>query len=154
LEIGCATGSNLLPMAELYPDARFVGIDVVPAQIEVARATAAALGLGNVDLQAIDLREVPERIGGSFDYIIAHGVYSWVPPAVQDALLELCRGMLSPQGIAYVSHNTKPGWHARGMAGEIMRYHVRAIRDPAERARQGKAALDFVIRGGAPTEKT
>jgi SAM-dependent methyltransferase len=154
LEIGCATGSNLLPMAELYPDARFVGIDIAPAQIDVARATAAELGLTNVDLQAIDLRDVPERVGGSFDYVIAHGVFSWVPAAVQDALLELCRGMLSPHGIAYISHNTKPGWHARGMAGEIMRFHVRQVREPAERARQGKAALDFIIRGATPSEKT
>ncbi len=152
LEIGCATGANILPMAEYFPGATFVGIDLSAPQVEAARATAAAAGLGNVELLAMDLCDVDERMG-TFDYVIAHGIYSWVPAPVREKLLEMCARVLAPHGVAFISHNVKPGWHARALAREIMLYHTRGITDPREKVKQGRAALDFVLRGARPADQ-
>jgi len=50
LEIGCAAGGNLLPMAYSLPHADFVGIDYSARQIEDGRARVAELGFYNVQL--------------------------------------------------------------------------------------------------------
>src|SRR5262249_49173778 len=102
LEIGCSTGGNLLSMAEALPEGRFVGIDLSAVQIETGQRVASALGLGNVRLEVRSLLDVDESFG-QFDYIITHGVYSWVPQQVRDHLLKVCKTNLAPHGVAYVS---------------------------------------------------
>src|SRR5262245_35353718 len=87
LEIGCAGGGNLIPFAAAHPQARVVGIDLSQVQIDQGRIRAQALGLNNLELVAGDLATMNLEALGQFDFIIAHGVYSWVPPEVQDALL-------------------------------------------------------------------
>jgi SAM-dependent methyltransferase len=143
LELGCASGGNLIPMAIGIPDGEFVGVDLSPAQVAAGRATVSALGLGNVTLEARSITELEDTLG-TFDYIVCHGVYSWVPPAVQDGLLEACRRHLSPQGVAYISYNTYPGWHLRGMVRDMMLFHARRFTQPAERVAQARAFLDFL----------
>ncbi len=113
LEIGCAAGHNLLPLAARWPESRFVGIDFSTAAIEEARETAARAGLANVDFIETDLRAYDPGAGGDFDFIIAHGVYSWVPDEVRQGLMELCAAKLSPRGVALISYNTLPGWSLR-----------------------------------------
>ncbi len=81
---------------------------------------------------------------GTFDYILAHGVYSWVPPDVQDKILDICQRNLAPNGIAYVSYNTLPGWHARGAIREMLWYHTECLADPAERIRAARELLTFL----------
>src|SRR5262249_6262531 len=81
---------------------------------------------------------------GQFDYIICHGVYSWVPAEVRDKILAICSQNLAPNGIAYVSYNTYPGWHIRGMIREMMAYHVRQFSDPKERVQQARAFVEFL----------
>lgn len=120
LELGCGLGGNLLPLAALLPQSEFVGIDLAAGQIEYARRDAAALGLSNLRFEAMDIRDVPED-WGAFDYIICHGVYSWVPDEVRRSILTVCRRHLSPHGVAFISFNTLPGWHARGMLRSILR---------------------------------
>ena len=105
LELGCARGANLVPMASSLPKASFVGVDLSHRQIDEARATARAVGAENVAFHAMDLRGLDDSFG-SFDYVVAHGLYSWVPPDVQEAILEVCARRLSPKGIVYVSYNT------------------------------------------------
>ena len=82
LELGCASADNLVPMAVAAPAARFVGIDLSARQIDEGRATIAALGLTNIELVAADIMAIDASFG-TFDYIVAHGVYSWVPPDVR-----------------------------------------------------------------------
>ena len=132
LELGCARGGNLLPMALELPEASFVGIDLSEKQIEDARETAARLGLTNVDLRAMSLTGVDASFG-TFDYIVCHGVYSWVPEAVREKILAICSENLAPSGLAYVSYNTFPGWHERGLVRELMLYHTRNATSPTER---------------------
>ncbi len=151
LEIGCAGGGNLLPMAYALPGSSFVGIDYAARQIDEGRRMAAALGLHNVALHALDILAAGPDLG-EFDYIIAHGVYSWVPAPVRERLLALCRACLAPQGIAYISYNVLPGWHTLGILRDAMLYHTRAIDDPRQKAQEARAIVRFLA-GAIPEER-
>ncbi|MEZ4434220.1 MAG: class I SAM-dependent methyltransferase [bacterium] len=143
LELGCGLGGNLVPLAAMFPESRFVGVDRSQPQIAVGQADARALGLDNLRLVAMDILELtPEW--GQFDYIICHGVFSWVPPDVQQRILDICRVHLAPRGVAYISYNTYPGWHLRGMIRGMLRRHVTAT-DPVERVRQARALLTTIV---------
>lgn len=107
LELGCSDGGNLLATALAHPGAEVVGIDIAPGQIEAGRAAARALGATNLRLEAMDLRDAPSL--GTFDYVIAHGLYSWVPPPLQAALLRGIAACLRPQGVAYLGLSVLPG---------------------------------------------
>lgn len=145
LFIGCASGWNMLPMAALLPGTRFVGMDQAAAQVESGRADAALLGLKNVELLVLDVVDATAELG-EFDYIIVHGVYSWVPARVQAAILRTCKENLAAHGVAYVSYNCKPGWQMRGLMRDMMRLHVRGFDDPADQVRQARAMLGFLGR--------
>ena len=80
----------------------------------------------------------------AFDYIIAHGVYSWVPDPVRDRILAICSEFLSPNGVAYVSYNTYPGGHIRDMVREMMLFHVRDAADAEQKIAQGRALMKFL----------
>lgn len=120
LELGCGDGMNLLAMAYTLPRARFVAIDACAAPLEVSRRAAVELGVHNLELRAQDIESiVPSH--ESFDYVIAHGVISWVPDATKRALMRLIGRVLSPEGVAMVSHNTLPGWRFRLIARDVIR---------------------------------
>lgn len=143
LELGCGDGGNLIPVAFSYPESEFVGIDRAAGAIARGQAFAAELGLGNLTLQALDLTEFPSD-RGPFDYIITHGLYSWVPPAVQDKILAISKACLAPQGVAYVSYNALPGAHLRLMLREMMQFHLRGIEAPEQRIGQAQALLAWL----------
>lgn len=109
LELGCAQGGNLIPLAWHWPGSACVGVELSRVQAEAGAAFVQALGLPNVRILHGDLAALPADLG-EFDYIIAHGVFSWVPPSVQQALLEVCHRHLSPRGLAYISFNVAAGW--------------------------------------------
>ncbi|MCA9190909.1 MAG: methyltransferase regulatory domain-containing protein [Planctomycetales bacterium] len=144
LEIGCAGGGNILPMAFELPQSRFVGIDISARQINEACESAKRLALDNIEFQRRDILELNADFG-QFDYIICHGVFSWVPKQVQDHILSLGKQLLGPQGIMYVSYNTYPGWHMRGIARDMLAYHARKFETIGEKLAQGRSLLDFLI---------
>lgn len=146
LEIGCGDASNLIPIACALPESRFIGIDLADAPIVAGRGTIAALGLENISLIRADLRDVGSEYG-EFDYILAHGVYSWVPRDVRERLMAVCAEWLAPQGIAFISYNAYPGSHARQMLREMMLHHTRNIPDPAQRIEQARWFLKFLLEG-------
>jgi methyltransferase-like protein/SAM-dependent methyltransferase len=145
LELGCSTGGNLIPLAVALPDSRFRGIDLSPGQIQSGQAVITALGLANIELQALSIVEVDASFG-MFDYIICHGVYSWVPAAVQDKILDICARHLTPHGIAYVSYNTYPGWHLSAILRNAMLLHDRRQAEAGERVRAAQTLLAFLAR--------
>lgn len=143
LELGCAGGGNLIPMAYGLPESQFVGIDLSARQVAEGQAAVAALGLSNISLKPLNILEINPDFG-QFDYIIAHGIYSWVPTEVQEKIFAVCRQHLSPQGVAYISYNTYPGWHMLGMAREMMLFHTRHLTEPHQRAMEARRMLKFI----------
>jgi len=148
LELGCGEGANLVPVAFQWPESEFVGIDLSAASIRHGNDFIARMGMRNVALRCHDIMDIDSAFG-KFDYIIAHGVYSWVPPAVRAKIMAIFRENLAPHGIAFVSYNCYPGCHSRDIARQIMRYHVRDVTDPEQRAQQGRAVLRFLAEASA-----
>lgn len=145
LEVGCARGANLVPMAYALPAAELIGIDLSERQIAEGRQFAAAMGFKNVRLEQRDLATLGDTFG-RFDYIIAHGVHSWVPPAVGQALLDLCGRLLTDNGVALVSYNAYPGCHLRQMVRAMGQFHTRGLDDPQQRVGQLHALMQLLVR--------
>ncbi len=119
LELGCGRGGNLLPMASSLPGATLVGVDRSERQIDEARALAAAAGVRNVRFERADVTSfVPTE---DYDFVVCHGLASWISPATRRALLFGAAHALAPGGIAYVSFNVLPGWYDRLAARAFLR---------------------------------
>ncbi len=112
LEIGCASGHHLIPLAMRWPGSRFTGIDLSGPAIRQARGLAAAAGVANVEFHTADLREFRDA-DEPYDFIMAHGFFSWVPDEVKAALFAFLRRNLSVGGLATVSFNLESGWRQR-----------------------------------------
>jgi len=143
LDVGCGRGGNLIPMGLELPDAEFVGIDLSRRQVEEGQRVIETLGLANVRIEQADLCDPPTDLG-DFDFVIAHGVYSWMPKVARDALLDLIRQRLRRRGVAYVSYNVLPGWRLRTISRELMLYHTRNLTAPLDRVKQGRRILSFM----------
>ena len=143
LELGCAAGGNLIPMAWHLPESTFVGLDLSARQIRDGNELIETLGLTNIQLHNMDITEADHRLG-RFDYIICHGVYSWVPEQVQQAILRICHDLLEPQGVAYVSYNTYPGWRMRQMIRDMMLYHATQFSTPQQQLDGARTLIAFL----------
>lgn len=143
LELGCASGGNLIPVAASFPDSQFVGVDLSELELKEGQERIQTLGLSNIQLIQADILELGSELG-DFDYVICHGVYSWVPEAVQNHILQLCQNCLTPSGIAYISYNTYPGWRMRGMIRDMLLYHTKQFSEPKEQIDQARALLEFL----------
>src|SRR5512141_976582 len=148
LELGCGSGGNLIPMAYVLPGSTFLGLDSAGSAVARGRDQISALGLTNVTLSHVDLLDASNL--GTFDYVVAHGVYSWVSPSAQGRVLAIASEALAPNGIAYVSYNALPGWHVRNAMREMMQWHVRGIEDPAERISQARGLVRFLGEAAPP----
>lgn len=145
LEIGCGDGWNLMPMALYYPESTFYGLDLAGSMIEAGKRRVEANGIHNLHLAHLDLMDLPDD-WGQFDYIIAHGFYSWVPDFVRTKLFEICRDRLSPNGLAYISYKVYPGAYLFQISREMMQYHnqVQGIESIEEQVQQGRAVFDLI----------
>jgi SAM-dependent methyltransferase len=112
LEIGCATGHALFPMALEYPQATFVGVDPSDLQIKEAKLICDKLKLSNIDFRCGTAQQVLSD-GEKFDYILCHGVVSWIPSSEVDSILTAIKKCLSSKGVALVSYNVSPGSQIR-----------------------------------------
>ena len=151
LELGCGDAGNLAPMALALPDARFVGIDAAAGAIERGHRLADALGLQNVELVATRIQDFAPPEDG-FDYVIAHGVYSWVPAPVRDRLLASCRTALAVDGVAYVSYNALPGGRLREALRDMLVFHTGGLDDARERVAQARELLRILL-AGSPADQ-
>lgn len=111
LEIGCGEGHHLLSLANRWPGAVCVGLDVSAKAIHRARSRAQRAGLKNARFCEVRLSEF--GADAPFDFIIAHGFFSWVPDAVKVGLMDFIGKNLTPRGIAVVSFNVAAGWKER-----------------------------------------
>ena len=149
LEIGCANGGNLLPMAAALPDAQLLGFDRSGVQIETARAHARELGSSNLTFAQTDLEDAAAMAAlaethGPFDYIIAHGLWGWVSAAARAAVLGLIGRTLAPQGVAYLSTDMLPGGRLRQMSRDLLVFHDKPDRALDWRLDQARAILRVV----------
>jgi methyltransferase-like protein/ubiquinone/menaquinone biosynthesis C-methylase UbiE len=154
LEMGCGEGGCVIPLAYYFPQSTFLGVDLASSAIERGNSLIQRLGLKNAQLKVQNLLEFP-RDAGTFDYIMAHGVLSWVPEAVREQMLEICSRHLAPKGVAYISYNTLPGGYLRNYARDLMRFHTRHISDCENKTREARNVVDFVVAaiGGATMER-
>lgn len=143
LEIGCAFGGNCIPLAQQYPNAQVLGLDLSAKQIAVGQQAVKTAGLGNIILKQQDITEYhpPQK---EFDYIICHGVFSWVPDIVKSAILRVISEGLSDNGVAIVSYNTYPGWKFREIYRDVMRYRSQGVGNVREKIGYGLGMLDFL----------
>jgi SAM-dependent methyltransferase len=145
LDIGCGDGANLIPMAVAYPDARFIGFDLSGNAIARGQQVIAALSLTNIRLETCDVMEA-DFGAGAFDYVIAHGLYAWIPEAARDALLASTRRHLAPGGVAFVSYNALPGGRIRQIMREMLLFQIRDVVGAAARfeaaRREAQAFVD------------
>jgi methyltransferase-like protein/2-polyprenyl-3-methyl-5-hydroxy-6-metoxy-1,4-benzoquinol methylase len=146
LEIGCASGGNCIPLALQYPNAHITGIDISEEEIMLGNQHINALSLDNITLKALSVTDLPENMG-EFDYIICHGVFSWVGDKVREGILSCIQNKLSPNGLAYISYNTYPGWHQLESLRHMIRYHARGFPDIATQTDQAHALLSFLKQG-------
>jgi SAM-dependent methyltransferase len=144
LEIACGNGSNLIPMAYGLPGSQFVGIDLAAKPVAFADVRIRRLGLENIRIKQMDLMEIGPEFG-EFDYIVAHGVYAWVPKAVQEKILAICRDNLSANGVAFVSYNTNPAGHVREVFREMMRFHERRTSQTTNPVKRGLAFVETIL---------
>lgn len=145
LEIGCSDAGNMLNMALTLPDAEFVGIDLSAREIEAGRSAVQSLGLDNIRLEVMNIMDVDGTLG-AFDYIIAHGIFSWVPPFVRRKVLEVCRDMLAPNGVAFISYNTYPGCRLREAVRDLARFGSRNAPTPEAAVAAARQTLETAVR--------
>jgi methyltransferase-like protein/SAM-dependent methyltransferase len=146
LELGCASGGNIIPMAVKYPNSEFVGIDLSNVQIEEGNKHVKNLGITNLQLKTMSIMDINKKFG-KFDYIIAHGILSWVPKDVQNKVFEVCSNNLNEKGIAYISYNTLPGWNMVKSIREMMLYHTARFTDPSQKVQEACKLLNFIKEG-------
>ena len=151
LELGCGDGGNLIPMAWALPESRFVGVELSSRAVAAAAAEIAALGLANIEIHRMDLREIGPSFG-AFDYVIAHGLFSWVPADAREKIFQLARAHLTRHGVAYLSYDTYPGGRLREAAREMMLYHARRATDPAGKIRRARELLTALRDASSPPD--
>nr|WP_253308398.1 class I SAM-dependent methyltransferase [Rickettsia endosymbiont of Ceutorhynchus assimilis] len=143
LDIGCGVGSNMFNFAETYPKSYSLGIDLSKKQIEQGLKAVDDLKLKNIDLKHLSIMDIDESLG-KFDYIICHGVFSWVPDAVKEKILEVANKLLNRNGIAFVSYNTLPGWNMQRTIREMMMFHSEIFQNNNDKLQQAKLLLSFI----------
>lgn len=153
LEIGCSFGGNILYFALNFPASQIVGIDISPEQIEGAQNLAKTLGANNAHFICADICELAkDEIAlnelGKFDYIIAHGVYSWVDDRAKDALFKLISSCLAPSGLAYISYNVYPGWKEREILRDLMLFSTSHLSKIDEKISRSKSVVKSFLNHG------
>jgi SAM-dependent methyltransferase len=109
-DLGCGQGVTAAILAATHPAGAFHGIDAMPVHIDHARRLAAAAAIPNLQLHGVDFAAAIDLELPQFDYIVAHGVYTWIGREVQCALRRFIDRRLKPGGLVYLSYNAMPGW--------------------------------------------
>ena len=143
LELGCSNGGNIINFAETYPKSYSLGVDLSKTEIEHGHKLIQKLGLKNIELKHMSITDLDESFG-KFDYIICHRVFSWVPDAVKDKILEISNKLLNKNGISFISYNVLPGWNMINNIRDMMLFHSSIFEDTHNKVKQARLFLDFV----------
>jgi trans-aconitate methyltransferase/methyltransferase-like protein len=143
LELGCASGGNIIPLAVRFREASFIGIDLSRRHIDDGNMRIASLALENINLVQADLATL-NLAGQQFDYIICNGVFSWVPKPAQDGIFRLCRQTLAVNGVLTISYNVLPGWHLRMVIRDLCLRYAGTEGSPQQRVAKARMALEEI----------
>jgi SAM-dependent methyltransferase len=146
LELGCGNGSNLISHAYGLPNSKFVGVDLAKNHIDQANAAAAELGLSNIEFCQTDVVDMTFADFGRFNYITAHGLFSWVPDFVRERILSLFGELMEPDGIGYVSYNAYPGAYPREMVRSLLRYHTSDTKEASAKVDKAMSLLEVLAK--------
>lgn len=137
-ELGCGNGMSTNILAACHPNAEFVGIDFMPVHIANCRKIAKRAGLKNVKFHELSFGDACKENFGQFDYIVAHGIYSWITPENRQEMVEFFRRFLAPGGLVYLSYNCYPGWLPISPVQKLVNEFAKTLRGPSpQRARKG-----------------
>ena len=145
LELGCGKGTNLLAQAYIFPESEFTGFDLSASHIEAAKSAAAKININNTFFRQVNILDLNETELGKFDYIVAHGVYSWVPEDVRKKLLAVFRTCLAERGIGYLSFNAYPGCRIRETVWDALRFYTRDIVDVHEKLQRSLSLAREIV---------
>ncbi len=149
-DLGAGQGDTTATLAAAYPRARFMGIDINREHVEAARELARGGGLENATFLELDFADAGQEDLPRFDYIVAHGVASWIGPETRAALFSLVSDRLKPGGLFYVGYNALPGWAAVEPLRRILADRAAAVQgDSLERARQALQLASQLAGAGA-----
>ncbi len=145
LELGSSFGGNIITQALYNPESEFIGIDLTAEQVKKGNEVIENIGLKNVKLLEKNILDINEDFG-KFDYIIVHGVFSWVPDIVKEKIIKICNENLAEEGIAYISYNTYPGWKEPDKVREMMLYANKYFPEVSQgdKVQRGKAFISIV----------
>lgn len=146
-DLGCGNGFTAAVIAAACPHAEVWGFDFNPAHIEFATALAARSGLGNlhfVETSFADLAALPDAVLPGFDFMVAHGVLSWISPENRRCLLATIAKRLKPGGLVYLGYNVTTGWASMLPLRTLMRALVAASPERTDAAVPGM--LDYIER--------
>ncbi|MGF1458064.1 MAG: methyltransferase regulatory domain-containing protein [Leptolyngbyaceae cyanobacterium] len=124
LELGCGQGFGLTLLAAINPDHDFLGIDFNPVHISHARNLAKSAGLNNIRFEEADFVELAQQWPadwGQFDYIAAHGIYSWLQADVCRAIVQVIEAASTAGALVYLSYNSLPAWFSSHPIQHLMR---------------------------------
>lgn len=154
LDLGCGQGFNLIQMAALHPQAEFVGVDFMPEHVANAKRLAADASISNVTFIEADftrLAKDPCQLG-LFDYVVAHGITTWVSAAVRLALFSLAQSVARPGGLFYNSYNAYPGWlHVTPFQHLLLQYQKQL--DSFSATKKSIAVLSKLIESNGPIHR-
>lgn len=113
LDLGCGYATTLLPLAAANPQGEFVGVDFMPEHVAFANRVVQRTNLTNTRMLENSFEDIvanPALLGDPYDYIVMHGVYTWVSSETRQAILDLLQRHLKPGGLVYAGYNAHPGW--------------------------------------------
>ena len=147
LEIAGGDGLSVMAFAATYPKAQVCNFDLSASAIARGQAKADAGGFTNVTLEVLDIMAGRGHFAPrSFDYVIAHGIYAWVPDRVRREIMALIGHVLTEDGMAFGSFNAKPGGHMRMIMRDMLTYVLQGIEDPQQKlAAMRECLTDFAI---------
>lgn len=141
-ELGCGNGLSTLILAAANPDAKFVGIDFMPVHVSTAREMTRHAGLKNVDFHEVSFADALDLAFEPFDYVVLHGVYSWISPDVRAEVVAFLKRYLAPGGLVYISYNTLPGWTPVAPVQKLVTEFAATLRGSS--TTRVRAGFDFV----------
>jgi SAM-dependent methyltransferase len=109
-DLGCGQGVTAAILAATHPGGSFQAIDAMEVHVDHGRRLAAAAAIANARFHAADFAAALELDLPQFDYIVAHGVYSWIDRGSRRFLRQFIDRRLKPGGLVYLSYNALPGW--------------------------------------------